>query len=292
MDRTKISQVAALTKTQDEDYTEAAIINKAKLLSKIRKYDGKSFIDDRKVYRREIVDYEDINSLFQPSAEDLEVLNNMITNLTSEVGKIKENLNQKIEITDKELRKAASYLDEVSLYSSLGPGVYGAAEKFLIPANIVSPNENALSIDSGQLMLPIAATTILDLSKATVSTIDNPEGVFEDGHPIENAIDNDKDSYFYYYQIAQNNNLNLKFEITLKDKQIINQIVITFSLFNSIPVETLSIETSADGAEYLSLEFEDGATFGIFCTFAAHDNKSILQIECEEGCLEVIDDKN
>ena len=36
---------------------------------------------------------------------------------------------------------------------------------------------------------------------------------------------------------------------------------------------------------YTWVEFEDGVTFGLICTFAAHSGKQDLQIECERGSL-------
>jgi len=42
---------------------------------------------------------------------------------------------------------------------------------------------------------------------------------------------------------------------------------------------------------YTWVEFADGVTFGLICSFAAHSNKQDLQIECEKGSLIVINSK-
>jgi predicted dehydrogenase len=42
------------------------------------------------------------------------------------------------------------------------------------------------------------------------------------------------------------------------------------------------------GGLHAWVEFDNGATFGFFCTFAAHSGGSSLRIECEGGALEVV----
>jgi len=42
---------------------------------------------------------------------------------------------------------------------------------------------------------------------------------------------------------------------------------------------------------YTWIEFEDGVIFGVMAGFAAHGRKNLLEIECEKGSLEIIDNQ-
>lgn len=253
-----ITQARIITKSVDEIITpflEEKINIKSKDSESLFMKDRESNLNFPIAIKGMSVEPGLFNTFFSASSKDIEILDNSLDKLDTEINIARTELKNKSQDVQIGIKKASGLLDTFALYAGLlNPNIQGIIERYKSTDDVFVDPDNTLFINTseGILTLPQSKIVEMDLSEANISLSPSSNGTFVEDHDLNKIFDDDDISYMHYLQEGGSDQLSLQFDINLTSASIINNLKIlpnNLGFQNWLLLEELSI--SADGEKWI-----------------------------------------